>query len=338
MVKNYNNNQVTNKPVDIQAGPHIVTNGRDFNTPLRFSSTEPFFPETELPKGYQSTASVELKYYMNGDEIKPDTVFWTILVVQNKSRSWNRRTTALNGLAWGDSEVDGKTNWEATPIIGGLSITTSTGTVKLTDVVGERIVTLKADTTINGVSFTETIDVSFGKGPLSIFTKPPSTVGLKWATANSIAIKNMNNDFTASSTTFPAATFCGGAVHVGSSDITIGGSGPKSYTADFCCGINSGHWRFGDKYSDHYYSITSKLPTLGQLLAVSAFKETTDINVKRKGAAMAAGWPCGRYWTGQVGFHSESGSFGADHIYLAGGGVIWLDSVTDAIPIVACID
>jgi hypothetical protein len=125
---------------------------------------------------------------LNGDEIKLDRVLWTILVVQNKARAWNRGTAALNGLAWGDSEVDGETDWQATPIIGGVSIATSSGEVNLTDVVGDRIVTLKAETTINGVPITETIDVSFGKGPLSVFGKPPSTGGLPWATANRIPI------------------------------------------------------------------------------------------------------------------------------------------------------
>jgi hypothetical protein len=338
-------NIVANKPVGLQAGPHPVglqvgphrvTNGPDFDTPLRFKSSECIFPETELPKGYQSTASVELKFYLNGDEIKPDRVLWTILCVQNKASAWNRESGALNGLAWRDSEVEGATDWQTTPVIGGPSIVTPTGSVKLTDVVGERIVTLKAETTIKGVLFTETIDVSFGKGPLSVFAKPPSTEGLPWATANGIAIKDSNNDFTANSTTFPAATFCGGTVHVGSSDIIIGGSGPQSYTVDFSGGIISGHWRYGDKYPDSYYSITSKLPTIGQLVAVSVFHKRNYSNVKRKSAAIAAGWPCGIYITGQVYFYSFGG-FNCDSVDLATG----YDGLTFkglfSTPFVACI-
>jgi hypothetical protein len=83
MIINFDNNIATNKPGGLQAGPHRVTNGPIFDTPLRFLNKVPFFPETNLPKGYQSTASVELKFYLNGKEIKPDTVFWTILVVKN---------------------------------------------------------------------------------------------------------------------------------------------------------------------------------------------------------------------------------------------------------------
>jgi hypothetical protein len=349
MVKNYNNNNnnnnniAANKSVGLQAGPHSVTNGSDFDTPLRFTSSEWIFHGAQLPKGYQSTASVELKFYLNGAEIKPDTVFWTILDVKNEARAWNRGTAALNGLAWGDSRVCVNTKWGDTPIIGGRSIATSTGTVKLTDVVGERIVTLKAGTTVNGVPFSETIDVSFGKGPLSVFAKPPSSGGLPWATANSIAIINHKNNFTADSTTFPAATFCGGTVHVGSSDITIGGRGPESYTADFIPGIISGHWSYEDtvpwNYEDNctnnYYSITSKLPSIAQLVAVSHYDGGFHGKVDRKGAANAAGWPSGNFWTGEV-FFSKGGYFHAIYVGLASGGTK-SDFVTRATYFVACV-
>jgi hypothetical protein len=328
-------------PVGLQAGPHIVTNGPDFDKPNGYSGENHNFPETELPKGYQSTASIELKFYLNGDEIKLDRVVWTVLFAQNKARAWNRGRSNLTGLAWGDSEIVWPDKWNYRPIIGGFSIATSTGAVKLTDVVGERIVTLKAETTINGVPFTETIDVSFGKGPLSVFAKPPTSLGLKWATANSISEIDNNNDFTASSTTFPAAEFCGGTVHAGSSDIIIGGSGPSSYTADFRGGLLSGHWWYVDEYPECYYSITSKLPTIAQLLAVSSFD---DYNNKflSKGAANAAGWPSyAEYWTGQVCFNSF-GKFEAYYVRVCGQAtpkrdpVIWQECTDEEI-LVVCI-
>jgi hypothetical protein len=267
-----------------------------------------------------------------------DRVLWTILFVQNKACAWARKPNAINGLAWGDSEVDGTTDWRATPILGGICVTTSSGSIKLTDVVGERIVTLKAETTINGIPFTEVIEVGFGKGPLSVFAKPPSTIEKKWATAGGIDNKN---DFTASSTAFPAAEICGGTVHSGSSDIIIGGSGPESYTADFSGGLISGHWRSGDEFPDCYYSITSKLPTIGQIMAVSSKRPTIDqlkfktdvskvkrIIVNSKGAAIAAGWPLETYWTGQVYFDSF-GNFYAYNVILAGNKDYWYSLVTD---------
>jgi hypothetical protein len=345
-MENLKEDTTVNKEVGQQTVRQIVTNGPDFNTPLDYDDVDYLFPESELPKGYQSTASVELIFYENGQEVKPDQVRWAIERVQNKALAWNREPGALTGLAWGDSEVDGATDWKATPIIGGPSITTSSGLVMLTDVVGERVVILKAETTINGRFYKETIEVSFGKGPLSVFSKPPSPTGLRWATAMGMKAtkdegKPKIGDFTATSTTFPAAKFCGGTVFNGSSDITIKGRGPDKYFSDFSGGVNSGHWRCSDTDpdGDFYYSITSKLPTLGQLLAVAAFKEGFSDEINRKGVALAAGWPDddekkGRYqyWTGQVGFY-PTGIFGAIIVHLENGCDIWDNQIIYGSPI-----
>jgi hypothetical protein len=331
-----------------QTGHHIVINGPYFDTPLGYSDEGYIFPDTQLPKGYQSTATIELKFYENGQELTPRAVFWTITSVENKALSWNRDPGAMHGLGWGDSVIDGSTNWNSTPVIGGPSITTSSGTVRLSDVVGERLVTLKAETTINDAQHAETIVVSFGKGPLSVFTKPPSSKGMQWATARGIpatAGDNNRGDFTSltNPSGFPAADFCGGTVHSGSSDITVGGSGHKSYVADFTKGKNIKHWRDGDRFSNRYFSTTSKLPTLGQLVAVAAYDGRIYSEVKRKGAALAAGWPDDAdnegyylYWTGQVYFDYDGG-FNAGFVLLANGAAGWNDRVTDATPVVACV-
>jgi hypothetical protein len=171
---------------------------------------------------------------------------------------------------------------------------------------------------------------------------------MRWATARGIpatADDNNRGDFTAltNPSGFPAADFCGGTVHSGSSDITVGGSGLNSYTADFTKGKKIKHWRDGDIISNEYFSTTSKLPTWGQLTAVSAYDSNFFTKVKRKGAALAAGWPDDarkegyyRYWTGQVSFNSF-GYFNADNVYLANGSGIWFDYVTYATPVVACV-
>jgi hypothetical protein len=335
-----------------QTGPHIVTNGPDFATPLGYSDKGYIFPEVQLPKGYQSTATIELKFYENDQEIKPGAVIWTITRVQNKALAWNRGPGAMHGLAWGDSEIDGTTNWNVTAVIGGPSITTSNGTVRLSDVVGERLVTLMAETTINGTPHTEIVVVSFGKGPLSAFSKPPSNGGRQWATAFGIMATKGNTydnppptrwgDFTDASTTFPAADFCGGTVHSGSSDITVGGRGPESYRADFTKGKNINHWRDGDR-ANRYYSITSKLPTFGQLVAVAAYEGSVHSKVKRKGAALAAGWPDNAskkgyyiYWTDQVSFNSN-GYFFADFVFMASGFDKGGNGVASSSPVVACV-
>jgi hypothetical protein len=254
----------------------------------------------------------------------------------------------MHGLAWGDSEIDGTTKWNATPVIGGLSINTSTGTVSLSDVVGERRVTLKAETTINGTQHTETIVVSFGQGPLSVFTKPPSSKRMQWATARGIpatAGENNTGDFTdlINPSGFPAADFCGGTVHSKSSYITVDGSDSSSYTADFTKGKQINYWIDGYRRVNRYYSTTSKLPTLGQLVAVSAYDGRIHSDVKRKGAAIAAGWPNDTdnegyypYWSGQVLFYSD-GYFSADFVYLADGNDYGSNFVTYAFPVAACV-
>jgi hypothetical protein len=78
-------------------------------------------------------------------------------------------------------------------------------------------------------------------------------------------------------------------------------------------------------------------------MAVSAYNSNFNTNVKRKGAALVAGWPDDadkfghyRYWTGQVDFESV-GVFLAEYVTLAEGNDNWHGDVTDAIPVVACV-
>jgi hypothetical protein len=329
----------------VAASNFIVTNGSDFNVPLTYSDEYLVFPAA-LPKGYQTAAEVTAVFFdSHGAKVAiPDgSVAWTIESVQNKAKAWNRDPGDKSGLAWGDAEVDGTVAWASDTLIG---TPTTNATVQLTDVVGERIVTLKAAAIIGGVPYSGTTAVTFGKGPLSVFMKPPID-GKKWAKSSGIpdtAVKH--GDFTALTKAFdfPAAEVCGGTVHTGPSDIDLGGSGPYSYTADFSSGIRSGHWRVGDgRRSEEYYSITSKLPTLGQLIAVSAFRNRFYSKIKRKGAALAAGWPDDAtngklyiYWTGQVIFFSR-GYFLADLVFLSSGYAFGNDFVTYADPVVACV-
>jgi hypothetical protein len=326
----------------VAASSFIVTNGSDFNAPLAYSDKNFVFPAA-LPKGYQTTAEVTAVFFDgHGARVAiPDgSVTWTIESVQNKAKAWNRDPGDKSGLAWGDDEVDGTTIWASETVIG---TSTTNATVQLTDVVGERIVILKAAAIIGGVPYSGTAAVTFGKGPLSVFTKPP-IVGKKWAKSGGIpdTVVKYDGDFTTltKASDFPAAEVCGGTVHTGLSDIDIGRSWYFGYTADFSRGISSGHWMV-DKMSKGYYSITSKLPTWGQLIAVSSFYNGYYSNVKRKGAAFAAGWPKDvdngfyGYWTGQLHLYSY-GLFVASIINLSKGDYYW-GSVTFATHVVACV-
>jgi hypothetical protein len=56
--------------------------------------------------------------------------------------------------------------------------------MRLTDIVGERIITVLAVVTIDGTDYTATRDVSFGNGPLSVFNAPVGTTSpMTWGEA-----------------------------------------------------------------------------------------------------------------------------------------------------------
>jgi hypothetical protein len=204
--------------------------------------------------------------------------------------------------------------------------------------VGDRKVRVTAGTVIGGVTYEVSEVITFGKGPLSVFTKAPQTE-LKWAEQNGVAGSadpNATGVFTDSTNSFPAANYCGGTVDNSSGVVSVSGSSP-----DFRLSVSpSSDWRAGDHWTYEYYSTSSGLPTYGQLLAVSRHDGGYNSNLRRKGAALAAGWPdddvsLGLYWTGQVDLYS-TGSFDARLILLAGGddGVA---SLTKTNPVTVCV-
>jgi hypothetical protein len=194
-------------------------------------------------------------------------------------------------------------------------------TLQLTDIVGERVVTVEARVTIGGREYTATQDVSFGKGPLSVFSMTNGTTG-QWATANT---NRTSNGFQASTTRFPAAEFCKGRVN---RDVSVSTGVNSKFVP------NDGNHDWSDPYWVTYsssgfyerYARTSKLPTMTQLLAVSVYDSGHNASVQRRGAAGAAGWSFGsdnRVWTGEVDYF-DSGSnhrFDAVTVYLNSGQV-----------------
>jgi hypothetical protein len=269
-------------------------------------------------------------------------VTWSVVEVVNPSAPWWLRSPgAKNGLTWGNL-ADGTSSWSADVVVGTAS---TTDTVQLTDVVGSRTVTLEASVTIGGVSYTGQETVSFGDGPLSVFTKAPES-GKKWAVraGTQWTAASYNGDFTADDNSFPAAAYCDGTVNNMSSNNGVGvtqtgGSPPYAATFD-----TSNGWRVGDFWSSEYYSTTSKLPTIGQLVAVSKYNASYDPTIYRKGAAFAANWPDDsygsgyyEYWTGQVGFYGAYGGFYADGVNLANGGDYWDNVVSNDAPVSVCV-
>ena len=104
----------------------------------------------------------------------------------------------------------------------------------------------------------QTAAISFPNGPLAVFAGPPKG-NYAWG-----------NNTSGKSTSFPAANQCG------ASDSAIAG-----FTGYPPANFSS------------IYVSTSKLPTGDQLVAVAKSGPGTG-----KGAAYAAGWPGGIYWTG----------------------------------------
>jgi hypothetical protein len=81
-----------------------VTHGPDFDRPLVPTESGYDFPKALEPKGYQSTATIEAKFYKDGVvQTITEPVTWTIEDVQNSVPSWNRASKAKNGLVWGDT-------------------------------------------------------------------------------------------------------------------------------------------------------------------------------------------------------------------------------------------
>ena len=120
------------------------------------------------------------KITLNDGDVK-----WSVISSNVTSEAWMRSAGAYNGLTWGQTplsltygaaaEIDTKTPAGTAP----------TGAeAYLTDIVGERTVTVTATVEYNGQSYTaEEKTVTFGDGPLAVFARPPSTRGNTWAEA-----------------------------------------------------------------------------------------------------------------------------------------------------------
>jgi hypothetical protein len=280
--------------------PEIVFDYVDFDTP----STN-----------YQSTATLT----PNFSGLTPTgPVTWTIVGVVNNAPPggwWKRGPTDQNGLTWGPT-ANGTNTWTTNAVLG----TPPTGPVaQLTDIVGVRTVTVNASTVIAGTTYSRTLAVTFGNGPLTAFT---GTFPMgPWASAAA------GPTFTTSATFM--ALGCSGSVN--SNVLGL----PPTYPAAFWSTEVVG----GDTLG---YALPSKLATRQQLLAVAGYNFAFNSGIPRKGAALAAGLPYDRtlsshrYSTGSV-FYSAP-SFYAVEVDLETGQESWSALVTDMDPNGACIN
>lgn len=99
-------------------------------------------------------------------------VVWEVQSAENRGAVAAGFEAAASGLAW-HAPVAGRSS----PVEGLWTKTDGTGTVEtqLTDILGERTVTVCASVMTNGVRGSACAKLAFGKGPLSRFTKPSET-------------------------------------------------------------------------------------------------------------------------------------------------------------------
>jgi hypothetical protein len=233
--------------------------------------------------GYTSTATIE-PYF---DGLTPvAAVSWTIISVQNPNEPWwLHGASDMNGLTWGTTANDTSFWTNSTAPEG----SAPTGAIAyLTDIVGQRTVTVRAQTVIGAVTKQRDIVVTFGNGPLSVFATAPTTYLAPYSTMPDVYMMVFASGM--SPTMFPASVaVCGGVVRTDL--ISVTGLLPNlTISFDTTEWISTG--------TGSYASTQTKLPSLRQLISVS--RNSVSGATAGKGAAVAAGWdivPSPEYWT-----------------------------------------
>lgn len=198
------------------------------NKALTFTATGENVNFNSEAAEYQSTIEVSLQYTDGNSPLAAlpaeTRVVWTVKTVDNPDKPWWLRSdTAKNGLTWGNT-ADGTSMWTADAVA---DIVPTSGVARITDVVGSRTVPLTASVCIGGNNNAATEaacntsggewlsgekTVTFGDGPLSVFTtNPDAGKGLQWATAS--GAKDANSGLDSTQTTTPYVPGPLGCVH-----------------------------------------------------------------------------------------------------------------------------
>jgi hypothetical protein len=233
---------------------------------------------------FQSTATLTPDFVAAYNITPTLPITWSVIAIINPGGFWKRGTTDYNGLTWGPT-ADGTSGWYSSTQPEGAA---PTGAVaQLTDVVGNRTATVRAETTVDGTVYTKNLTVAFGDGPLSVFSGVDHPSKQFADSANYLS-------FPTAATVFPAAVTCGGFQDASTIVVTFGvgaayGSGWTTYT----------HPTLAYPFA---HADNSKLPTWEQLLAVATYNSSIMSDYPRKGAAKAAGWTTGLTWYGTVSY------------------------------------
>jgi hypothetical protein len=232
------------------------------------------------------------------------TVTWTILSVVNSAQTWKRGINDQHGLTWG-ATADGTTSWTTTPVAG----TPPTGPVApLTDIVGQRVVIVQASTVISGTTHTKTLTVSFGKGPLAIFTNFDVTPSITFSTQREVASSLTPDNFIYSPNPSPAATICGGTLDT---SMLTEISSPTPHV-NFVSPWEPRAPSSAPSLAEAYLPAT-RLPDVDRLKAIAAFDPSKPDVPNRKGAYEAAGIPVDNYHTGRVMSFDNAGTYGVQN-------------------------
>lgn len=129
------------------------------------------------------TISLTAELTVDGKPVTLDTgnVKWTATRSEVTSAAWNRGKDRFNGLTWGKTPLS--LSYLESDKIAPEGVAPTGAAAWLTDIVGERTVTVKAEVRVNGTPCTATQIVSFGAGPLAVFAGKPRKGGLTWADA-----------------------------------------------------------------------------------------------------------------------------------------------------------
>jgi hypothetical protein len=216
----------------------------------------------------------------DGNPINGATVTWAVIRADNNSSAmygaYKGENSKKSGLTWGQTpeaglnkdtllqeRITGSTNPSQYNINNSTTPTGSDGKTeqRLTDIVGEREITVEAKVKIGETDYTATQAVSFGKGPLSVFTAPKRDYSQHENLINwDVAYKECNG-----------ADYTGNHSTGWSSGAYVGGSIPPAGTDD------------------------GKMPTQAEMQAV-AVRYPYNSNNNAQGAAHAAGWPDNWWW------------------------------------------
>lgn len=140
-----------------------------------FSLAVAYDRDNFVSSGYSATATITATAKQNGSviPIAPGAVTWSVESSSITAPWWsNRSPGAMNGLKWGATPVVGLVGEAGKTTVAGV---VPTGAVaQLTDIIGLRTVVVKARMTIGGTSYEQTLSVTFGPGPLSVFGAAPT--------------------------------------------------------------------------------------------------------------------------------------------------------------------